>query len=58
MQTVVATLVVFCLVALAMSIGSLLGRQPLQGSCGGSGSRCPCTEQERQACEHRERGAA
>ena len=58
MEIVVATGVVFGIVTLAMSIGVLLGRNPLKGSCGGSGAECPCTDAEKRACARRARDAA
>ncbi len=58
MEIVVATGVVFGIVTIAMSIGVLLGRSPLKGSCGGSGGECPCSESEKRACARRARDAA
>jgi hypothetical protein len=58
MQVVVATLVVFGLVTVAMSVGILFGRAPLRGSCGGPSADCPCSDSEKRACERRARDAA
>ena len=33
-----------------MGIGVMLGRKPLQGSCGGQDSDCSCTASEKEAC--------
>jgi hypothetical protein len=58
MDVILATLVVFGVVTLVMSIGTLLGRAPLKGSCGGPGADCPCSDEEKQSCARRERDAA
>ena len=55
MEIVIGTLVVFLIVTLAMSIGVLMNGRSLKGSCGGTGSGCPCTDEERQACAARRR---
>ena len=52
-ESLVATLVVFGVVVLAMAIGPLFGRAPLRGSCGGPGAACPCSDAERRRCERR-----
>jgi hypothetical protein len=57
-EIVVATLTIFGLVTLAMSIGALLGRSPLKGSCGGPGEDCPCSDAERRSCARRVRDAS
>lgn len=36
--TVILTLLLVCLVFAAMAVGVLLGRKPIQGSCGGLGA--------------------
>lgn len=41
MTTLIATVAAFALVMLALGLGVLFGRRPLQGSCGGVG-RCSC----------------
>lgn len=38
MQTFILTLVVLLLFVVAMSVGVLMGRKPLKGSCGGVGA--------------------
>ncbi|MAZ89748.1 MAG: hypothetical protein CL693_19100 [Cellvibrionaceae bacterium] len=38
MQTFVLTLIVLLLFVVAMSVGVLMGRKPLKGSCGGVGA--------------------
>lgn len=38
MQTFFITLVLLLIVMLAMSVGVLMGRKPLKGSCGGVGA--------------------
>jgi uncharacterized protein len=38
MQTFILTLVVLLLFVIAMSVGVLMGRKPLKGSCGGVGA--------------------
>lgn len=52
-EIVVGTLIVFGLATLAMSVGVLLGRAPLKGSCGGPTAECPCSDADRRACERR-----
>jgi len=58
MSVVLGTLVVFGLVIAAMSIGVVMGRAPLKGSCGGPNAECPCSESEKRACEEHARDAA
>ena len=52
-ESLVATLIVFGVVALAMAIGPLLGGAPLRGSCGGPSAACPCSDAEKRRCERR-----
>jgi hypothetical protein len=47
------TLAVFGIVVFAMAIGPMLGRAPLQGSCGGPGATCPCSDADKRRCERR-----
>jgi uncharacterized protein len=36
---------------IAMAIGTLMGRKPISGSCGGIANEgCPCSRKEREAC--------
>ena len=58
MDTLIGTLIVFALAVAAMSVGVAFTGRALKGSCGGTGGKCPCTETEKRACEHRARGAA
>jgi hypothetical protein len=57
MTTFIATLILFALVMGGMAIGLLAGRS-LKGSCGGRDGSCPCTAEERRACELKRRSAA
>ena len=43
LATFLATLVVFGLAILLMSLGVLIHGKRLQGSCGGTGKACSCT---------------
>lgn len=56
MSTFLATLLLFGLAMGAMAIGLVAGRS-LKGSCGGSGGSCPCTPDEKRACELKRRAA-
>lgn len=56
MSTFLATLLVVALVMGGMAIGLASGRR-LKGSCGGTGDGCPCTPEERRACELKRRAA-
>lgn len=38
MSTLVITFVAFLLIIIAMSVGVILGRKPIKGSCGGVGA--------------------
>ena len=59
MTTVLATLVVFGAVILAMSLGAILQGRRLKGSCGGSGEDCSCSPLAARNCRLRQqRGAA
>ena len=35
MSTIIATIIVFAVIITIMAIGVILGRKPIQGSCGG-----------------------
>jgi len=50
MQTLIATLAIFTLVALAMGVGVIFGGRELRGSCGGSGEDCRCSRAEQREC--------
>jgi len=55
MSTFAFTLLAFAIVMIVMSIGVLLGRPPLKGSCGGkSGPECACNAFERAKCKVKE----
>lgn len=58
MATLVATLLIFGLLMAAMAVGVMFQGKALKGSCGGVGTGCPCTEQEKQACAAKRGGAA
>ena len=53
METFFGTLLVFAIVMVAMAAGVMLSGRRLKGSCGGTGTGCPCTDEERQACAAR-----
>lgn len=55
MQIFLGTLIVFGLAMLAMAAGVMLSGRALKGSCGGTGTDCPCTEEERRTCARRAR---
>jgi len=57
MQTFLLTLVLFAVAMVAMAAGLLFGGRRLQGSCGGTGKDCSCSEAERQTCALRKRAA-
>ena len=42
MATVIITIIVMALVIFVMAIGVILGRKPIQGSCGGSNGSGSC----------------
>lgn len=56
MSTFLATLLVIGIAMAAMAIGLAAGRT-LKGSCGGQGGRCPCSPEEKRACELKRRAA-
>ncbi|MCP4036865.1 MAG: DUF539 domain-containing protein [bacterium] len=59
MQTFIATLFLFCIVAAAMAVGVIFSNRTLKGSCGGTGTDCSCSENEQRECARKkEREAA
>ena len=57
MDTFLGTLLIVGLAMLAMAAGVMLSGRRLKGSCGGVGTGCPCTDEERQACAAKRRGS-
>ena len=57
-EIALGTLVVFLVVTGAMSLGALLTGKRLQGSCGGVGNACPCSDAKKARCARRIRDAA
>ncbi len=53
METFLATLVVFGIVVLAMSLGAILQGRRLRGSCGGTGKDCECSPLAARECKLR-----
>ncbi len=53
MQTFIATLILFSLIATAMAVGVIFSNRRLRGSCGGTGEDCSCSAPEQKACAHR-----
>ena len=53
MATFLASLVVFGLVVLGMSLGVLVQGRRLRGSCGGSGEDCQCSPLAARTCRLR-----
>lgn len=57
MMTVIITFFIMAMVILLMSVGVLLGRKPVQGSCGGLNtidglSECEICGGDSSKCEH------
>mgnify|MGYP001151960033 CR=1 FL=1 len=59
METLILTLVVLGVFILAMSVGVLMGRKPIKGSCGGVGAAlgekdyiCPVCGDDPNKCEN------
>ncbi len=50
MQTFIATLVLFLIVSAAMAVGVIFSNRSLQGSCGGTGTDCSCSETKQREC--------
>ncbi|MCP5056984.1 MAG: hypothetical protein GY937_09705 [bacterium] len=53
MATFLATLVVFGLVTVGMSLGVIVQGKRLKGSCGGTGEACKCSPLAARACKLR-----
>lgn len=50
MQTFLATALLFGLAMAAMAVGVIFSDRKLQGSCGGTGKECSCSEEVRRDC--------
>jgi len=50
MQTFLATAVLFGLAMVAMAVGVIFSDRRLQGSCGGTGLECSCSDEVRRDC--------
>ncbi len=50
MQTFIATAVIFLVIAAAMAVGVIFSNRALQGSCGGTGTNCGCSEKKQREC--------
>ncbi|MDH3685310.1 MAG: hypothetical protein OEP95_03745 [Myxococcales bacterium] len=50
LETFLATLAIFGVVVLAMSIGVIFQGKRLKGSCGGSGKACECSPLAARNC--------
>ena len=50
MQTFIATLILFCLLAAAMGVGVIFSNRALRGSCGGTGKDCSCSAKKQKHC--------
>lgn len=50
MQTFLATALIFGLAMAAMAVGVIFSDRRLQGSCGGTGRDCSCSEEVRRDC--------
>lgn len=53
MTTIILSITIFLIVFIAMMVGVIFGRTPIQGSCGGIGNQCgscskPCKSKERE----------
>ena len=58
MATLLATRLLCGLLMTAMAVGVMFQGKALKGSCGGTGTGCPCTEDEKRACAAKRREAA
>jgi hypothetical protein len=59
MQTVILAIIVLLIVVVAMSVGVMMGRKPIKGSCGGVGAAlgekdyiCPVCGDDPNKCEN------
>jgi hypothetical protein len=50
MQTFLATALLFGLAMAAMAVGVIFSDRRLQGSCGGTGKECSCSEEVQRDC--------
>ena len=60
-MTFVATLVVVIIVTVCLSVGTLLGRRPLRGSCGRGQETCVCRAEpgdSREECPNIDRAGS
>ena len=51
MQTILVTIAFFGIVMATMALGVIISGKRLQGSCGGTGTDCECSEAKRRVCE-------
>lgn len=58
MQTFIATLIVFGLMAAAMAVGVIFSNRSLRGSCGGAGTNCECNDKKQKECALKKERAA
>ena len=52
MEVFLASAVVFALAVLGMSVGTIFGRRPLKGHCGGQGGCGHCGKNPKHECRH------
>lgn len=50
MTTIVLTIAVLGAVMFGMAIGAIVAGKALKGSCGGVGTSCGCSDQQRREC--------
>ena len=53
MQTFLATLILFLLIAAGMAVGVIFSNRSLRGSCGGTGKDCSCSAKEQKECPYK-----
>ena len=53
MTTILVTALFVGALMFAMAIGVMVQGKALKGSCGGTGTGCPCTDREKRACAAR-----